>query len=81
MTLDAFTFIILSETSDPTEVAKRVVEILILQINQWPNMMSLGRGGEMSQAEDSELLTSAYPLHCNTRHSGTLPPSKLGNPT
>lgn len=41
MTLDAV--IVLSETSNPKEVDKRVDEILILQINQWSNMTSLGR--------------------------------------
>ena len=41
MTLDAV--IVLSEKSNPKEVAKRVDEILILQINQWSNMTSLGR--------------------------------------
>lgn len=40
MTLDAV--IVLSETSNPKEVDKRVDEILILQINQWSNMTSLG---------------------------------------
>ena len=44
------------EIPNPKEIAKRVGEILILQVNpQWPNMTSLGRGREKSQKEEPRL--------------------------
>lgn len=57
------------ETSNPKGIAKRMDEILILQVNQWPNMTSLGRGRKMSQTEEPRLtLADTFPAPFTPRH-------------
>lgn len=57
------------ETSNPKGVAKRVDEILVLQVNQWPNMTSLDGGREMSQTEEPRLTPAdTFPTPFTTTH-------------